>query len=79
MKYVFTKQEEPGGPIKLIMESEDAEGKRTRLCARGIPPALANDAAYLESLKIVALKEHLAASPAPEAPPPDTDLGVIEI
>ena len=79
MKYVFTKQEEPGGPIKLIIEREGEDGVRERLCARGIPPALANDADYLESLKIVALKEHLAANPAPEAPPPDTDLGTIEI
>lgn len=79
MKYIFTKEEEPGGPIKLIVESEDADANRTRVCARGIPPSLADDAEYIESLKMVTLKEYLAASPPAEDPPPAADLGVIEI
>lgn len=79
MKYIFTKQTETNGTAKLIVESEDDGGARTRLGARGIPAALAGDAEYLESLKTVTLKEFLAdARMQPADAPATAEIGVIE-
>lgn len=77
MIFTFTKKTYRDGLAQLVVEAETAPGVRVTLGARGIPPALADDPEYLESLKTVALKEMLADVSA-QAPPGETSLGVIE-
>ena len=79
MRYIFIKETYPDGLVKLVVEKQGEEGPAVRLGARGVPPALSDDAEYLEHLRVVALKEMLAERAGQPEEPETEDFGEVSV